>query len=115
MIPLEGFPTSPSWTQGFFRPAPEASVGRAEVSESSSRLEPFLNAAEKALDFLAVTLAVYSAYALYRVLGAGQQAQYPASAVLLGAGGSPGFCRARQDRPRRPAGTHPERDPPMTI
>jgi exopolysaccharide biosynthesis polyprenyl glycosylphosphotransferase len=85
MIPLQGFPTSPSWTQGFFRPASEASVGRAEVSESSSRLEPFLNAAERALDFLAVTLAVYSAYALYRLLGAGRQAKYPASVVLLGA------------------------------
>ena len=85
MIPLQGFPTSLSWTQGFFRPASPVSVGSAEVAESGSRLEPFLNAAEKTLDFLAVTLAVYSAYALYRVLGAGQQAQYPASAVLLGA------------------------------
>jgi exopolysaccharide biosynthesis polyprenyl glycosylphosphotransferase len=84
MIPLQGFPTSPSWTQGFFRPASEVSVGRAEVTESGSRLEPFLNAAERALDFLAVTLAVCSAYALYRLLGAGRQAQYPASAVLLG-------------------------------
>jgi exopolysaccharide biosynthesis polyprenyl glycosylphosphotransferase len=84
MIPLQGFPTSSSWTQGFFRPAPEVSVGQAEATESGSRLEPFLNAAERALDLLAVTLAVYSAYALYRVLGAGRQAQYPASAVLLG-------------------------------
>src|ERR1039457_6636491 len=84
MIPLQGFPNSPSWTQGFFRPANEVSVGRAELTESSSRLEPFLNAAERALDFLAVTLAVYSAYALYRILGAGRQAQYPAPAVLLG-------------------------------
>jgi len=85
MIPLQGFPTSPTWTQGFFRPASQVSVGHAEVAEPRSWLEPFLNAAERALDFLAVTLAVCSAYALYRVLGAGQQAQYPASAVLLGA------------------------------
>jgi exopolysaccharide biosynthesis polyprenyl glycosylphosphotransferase len=85
MIPLQGFPTSPSWTQDFFRPEPEVSVGNAEAADAGSRLEPFLNAAERALDFLVVTLAVYSAYALYRLLGAGRQAQYAASAVLVGA------------------------------
>ena len=85
MIPLQGFPTSPSWTQDLFPPEPEVSVGNAEAADAGSRLEPFLNAAERALDFLAVTLAVYSAYALYRLLGAGRQAQYPPSAVLLGA------------------------------
>ncbi len=85
MLPLQGFPSSPSWTQDLFSTAPLASGGRADFTESDVRLEPFLNAAERVLDFLAVTLAVYSAYALYRVLGVGQQARYPASAVLLGA------------------------------
>ncbi len=85
MIPLQGFPASPPWTQGSYRPTPQVSVASAEVIESGSLLEPFLNAAERAFDFLAVTLAVCSAYALYRVLGAGQQARYPASAVMLGA------------------------------
>jgi hypothetical protein len=70
MIPLQGFPASPSWTQGFYEPAPEASTDRVEIAEPiSTRLEPCLNAAEKVLDFLAVTLAVWSAYALYRFLG----------------------------------------------
>ncbi len=84
MIPLEGFPASSSWTAGF-SPRPAQVAGSADFTESSVRLEPLLNAAERALDFLAVTLAVYSAYALYRALGAGQQVQYPMSAVLLGA------------------------------
>jgi exopolysaccharide biosynthesis polyprenyl glycosylphosphotransferase len=85
MIPLQGFPTSPSWTEGLFPSPSEVSVGRAEAADARSLLEPVLNAAERALDCLAVTMAVCSAYALYRVLGAGQQARYPASAVLLGA------------------------------
>ena len=84
MLPLQGFPTSPSWTQDFFHPAPEVSLGHTEAIESGSRLEPFLNVAERTLDFLAVTSAVYAAYILYRLLGAGRQAQYPASAVLIG-------------------------------
>ncbi len=85
MIPLQGFPSSSPWTQDLFPPAAQSSATSADFAESEVRLEPLLNAAERALDFLAVTLAVYSAYALYRLLGAGQQAQYPASAVLLGA------------------------------
>ncbi|MGB8768871.1 MAG: sugar transferase [Candidatus Korobacteraceae bacterium] len=85
MIPLQGFPTTPSWAQGFFRPASQVNVVSAEVAEPGSRIEPFLNVAERALDFLAVTVAVYSAYAFYRVLGAGQQARYPVTTVLLGA------------------------------
>ena len=85
MIPLEGFPTSPSWTQGFYPPPSLVSVESADVVQSGSRLEPLFNAAERALDILAVTLAVYSAYALYRLIGAGRQAQYPVADVLLGA------------------------------
>src|ERR1035441_2725025 len=85
MIPLQGFPTSPSWTQGFFRPASPVSVGSAEVAESGSRLEPFLNAAEKALDFLAVPLSFYSVFFFVGVEGVGDLPQSEASAVLLGA------------------------------
>jgi Bacterial sugar transferase/CoA-binding domain len=85
MIPLEGFPSGPSWTQDFFRPATQVNNNNnAEIAAFGSRLEPLLNATERALDFLAVTLAVYFAYGLYCILGAGQ-ARYPVSAVLLGA------------------------------
>jgi exopolysaccharide biosynthesis polyprenyl glycosylphosphotransferase len=85
MIPFQGFPTSPSWTDGFFPSASEVSVISAEAADSRSLLEPLLSAGERVLDFLAAALAVCSACALYRVLGAGHQARYPASAVLLGA------------------------------
>ncbi len=44
-----------------------------------------LSATERCVDVLAIVAAVYCAYALYRLAGAGNQANYPASAVLLSA------------------------------
>lgn len=50
-------------------------------------LVAFLGAAERAVDGVAIVAGLYCAYALYRLLGLGSQVQYPASTVLLSAGG----------------------------
>ena len=56
-----------------------------ETVQSRNLLGLLLNAAERGVDVLAIISAVYCAYALYRLTGAGSQVQYPASAVLLSA------------------------------
>jgi exopolysaccharide biosynthesis polyprenyl glycosylphosphotransferase len=56
-------------------------------SRLATRLEPFLGAFERSVDFLTIIAAVYCSYPLYRTLGVGYQPQYPASGVLASAAG----------------------------
>ena len=58
-----------------------------DTAKRGVHLDPLLNAAERGLDFLTVIAAVYAAYAFYQVTGAGKQAQYATSTVLLAAAG----------------------------
>jgi exopolysaccharide biosynthesis polyprenyl glycosylphosphotransferase len=85
MIPLHGSPCSISWIPNSSDRSSQRSAAATDAFDAAIRLEPFLNSVERALDFLAVTAAVYSAYALYRVSGADRQARYPASSVLVAA------------------------------
>src|SRR5271165_5618351 len=68
-----------------FLPSATISARRSETAASRNLLGVSLNAAERGVDFLAIVAAAYCCYALYRRTGAGSQAQYPASAVLLSA------------------------------
>ncbi len=64
-----------------------AAPWKSDAVASASLFRFLLNAAERCVDALAIIAAVYCAYALYRLLGAGNQVQYPASSVLFCASG----------------------------
>ena len=81
--------TSPtaSVVGGLFPPATLAARCTSDAVVSADLFRFFLNAAERCSDILAVVAAVYCAYVVYGLFGAGRQVQYPASDVLLcGAG-----------------------------
>ncbi len=58
---------------------------RSETFRSGDLLAVLLNGVERGVDILAIITAVYCAYGLYRLTGAGSRVQYPLSAVLLAA------------------------------
>ena len=58
---------------------------RTDAVGSANLFRFLLNAAERSVDMVAIIAAVYCAYGLYRLLGAGSQVQYPPSTVLLSA------------------------------
>src|SRR5208337_683267 len=58
---------------------------RTGAVASANLLRFLLNAAERSVDMVAIVAAVYCACGLYRVIGTGNQMQYPPSAVLLSA------------------------------
>lgn len=64
-----------------------ATAGRrwTDAVVSANPFQLLLNAGERCVDLVAIAAAIYCAYGLYRLLGAGSQAQYPPSAVVLSA------------------------------
>jgi exopolysaccharide biosynthesis polyprenyl glycosylphosphotransferase len=70
---------------GLLPSATTAGRVRTEAAVSANLFRFFLNAAERSVDIVAIVAAIYCSYALYRLLGAGSQAQYPPSAALLSA------------------------------
>ena len=81
------FPSPASAALGDFLASTTVSARQSETAEARKLLGVLLNAAERCVDFLAIITAVYCAYALYHLMGAGSQVQYPASAVLMSAAG----------------------------
>jgi exopolysaccharide biosynthesis polyprenyl glycosylphosphotransferase len=79
------FPSPASAALGDFLASTTVSARQSETAEARKLLSVLLNAAERGVDVLAIISAIYCAYALYRLTGAGSQVQYPASAVLLSA------------------------------
>ena len=75
----------PHWAISFLRQQLSAAAHSEIVSVRKSARRPSSTPLNGALTSLAIIAAVYCAYALYRLLGAGSQVQYPASAVLLSA------------------------------
>ena len=68
-----------------FAPATVSSAGASDAIASLSVYRLLFNAAERCLDMMAIVMAVSCACALYRLIGAGRQVQFPASSMLLGA------------------------------
>ncbi len=81
------FPSPASAALGDFLASTTVSARPSETVEARKLLGVLLNAAERCVDFLAVIAAVWCAYSLYRLSGAGSQVRYPASDVLLSAAG----------------------------
>ncbi len=81
------FPSPASATLGDFLASTTVPARQSETAEARELLGVMLNAAERCVDVVAIVTAVFCAYALYRLMGAGSQAQYPASDVLLSAAG----------------------------
>ena len=81
------FPSPASAALGDFLASTTVSARQSETVEARKLLGVLLNAAERCVDFLAVISAVYCAYFLYLLSGAGSQVRYPASDVLLPAAG----------------------------
>ena len=77
-------PNPPAFVD-FLGPITLAGRRSADTAAPRKMLGVCLNVAERCVDVLAVTAAASCAYALYRLLGAGNHVQYPASAVVLSA------------------------------
>ncbi len=77
-------PPAPAALGEFF---PAATFGQSPSATvaSGNLLGVIVNAAERCVDVLAIITAVGCAYALYRLMGAENQAQYPPSQLLLSA------------------------------
>ena len=77
---------NPSALGGFLRSSTADDYRAADLG-FGKLLVAFLGAAERAVDGAAIVAGLYCAHALYRLLGLGSQVQYPASTILLSAGG----------------------------